>query len=683
MAEGQQPALHDLTTVLRAPDVAISAPDGQIHATGAHGLYRHDRRILALLEAGVEEAELVPTGARATGAEQVVFQGTVRKHTDRTLDPMLRYVRERQVGEETDRGRDKGQGQCQHRGPRRDLDADDRPVEVLRESWTVHNATEAPAELAFFVTSAGDFAAMDAVKSGAPAALVPPDAGREGARWTLGGTTVRLVPERAADEVTAADGVVRWVWRVTVPARGSWQLRLTATQYEDSSHRSPEEPVPFLPPRPVRPLALTPPASVTAAGGDAVRLLGRGLEDLDGLLLADPDSTDDSFLAAGSPWFFTLFGRDSIWAARFLLPLSTELAGGTLRVLAARQGTRYDARTEEQPGRIPHEIRRAPVDIDDPDKSKRLYVPPLYYGTIDATPLWVCLLRDAWRAGLPDAEVAELLPTLRAALKWQTGPGDPDGDGFCEYQGSEGNGLSNQGWKDSGDGIRWADGTIARRPLALCEVQGYAHEAALAGAELLDAFAGKETGEGERWRSWAAELRDRFREAFWVTDEHGTYPVIALDGDKRAVTGPSSNMAHLLGTGLLNEEESALVAEHLAGPALNSGYGLRTLSSRTDGYNPLSYHCGSVWPHDTAIAVLGLASEGHHKQARALAEGLLRAGVAFGYRMPELFGGTDHAAGEPVLAYPASCRPQAWSAAGGVAVAGYLAGWPSVPLARD
>jgi glycogen debranching enzyme len=340
-------------------------------------------------------------------------------------------------------------------------------------------------------------------------------------------------------------------------------------------------------------------------------------------------------------------------------------------VLAARQGTGYDTETEEQPGKIAHELRRGALDVVRSGDGKRLRLPPLYYGTVDATALWVCLLHEAWRAGLADSQVEPLLPTLRAALEWIGGPADPDGDGFCEYAGSTGNGLSNQGWKDSGDGIRWADGTLALRPLALCEVQGYAHAAALGGAELLDAFG----GDGSAWRQWAADLRARFREAFWISDEHGRYPAIALDGDKRPVTGPASNMAHLLGTGLLDSTETSLVAQQLSGPWLDSGYGLRTMSARTAGFNPLSYHCGSVWPHDTAIAVLGLAAEGHHDVARSLADGLLRAAERFDYRLPELYGGTDRRAGEPVVAYPAACRPQAWSAAGAVAVAGYLRGW--------
>ncbi|CAM03859.1 amylo-alpha-1,6-glucosidase [Saccharopolyspora erythraea NRRL 2338] len=629
MPDGQQPALHDLVTVLCAPSVAISAPDGQIRAGGASGFYRHDRRGLALLEIGVEGAELVPTGANAPEAGRACFHGVLRGQGEANPDPVLHYRRERRAGGES-----------------------------FAETWTLCNHSSRDADLVVTARVATDLARMDLVKAGAPGALAEPEATGDGVRWQGDGCAVDLAASRTADDVSIEDNQVRLSWRVEFPAGAQWSLSFALHQHE-------QEQSGFLPQRPARPVRLVAPR---AGEGDHARLLERSLQDLDGLLLADPRQPESAFLAAGSPWFFTLFGRDSLWAARFLLPLGTELAGGTLRVLAALQGTRHDPATEEQPGKIPHELRRAAIDIDG---SEPLRLPPLYYGTVDATPLWVCLLHDAWRAGLPEDEVRALLPTLTAALGWLSGPGDPDGDGFCEYQGSDADGLANQGWKDSGDGIRWSDGGIARRPLALCEVQGYAYAAAVGGADLLDAFG----GDGGPARQWGAELRARFREQFWVEDEHGRYPAVALDGDKRPVTGPTSNMAHLLGTGLLDAHEARLVADQLTSSALDSGYGLRTLASTNAGFNPLSYHCGSVWPHDTAIAVLGLAAEGLHEQARVLAEGLVRSAVEFGHRVPELHGGTDRAAGEPVVAYPASCRPQAWSAAGAVAVVGYLEGW--------
>jgi glycogen debranching enzyme len=270
--------------------------------------------------------------------------------------------------------------------------------------------------------------------------------------------------------------------------------------------------------------------------------------------------------------------------------------------------------------------------------------------------------------------VRALLPNLRAALGWMRDSGDSDGDGLLEYIDTTGRGLANQGWKDSGDSVQWRDGTLADGPIALCEVQAYAHKAALDGAELLDAFGEPGSGEGDAWRSWAAALRDRFRDAFWIDDRAGAYPAIALDARKRPVDTVTSNIGHLLGTGLLNPEESALVARRLVSPELASGYGLRTLSTDSTGYWPLSYHGGSVWTHDTAIAISGLAADGFRAEAAELSEGLLRAAVAFDYRMPELYGGDPASAAPTPIPYPAACRPQAWSAAAAVAVWDALGG---------
>jgi glycogen debranching enzyme len=266
---------------------------------------------------------------------------------------------------------------------------------------------------------------------------------------------------------------------------------------------------------------------------------------------------------------------------------------------------------------------------------------------------------------MPAAEVESLLPHLEAALEWMRDYGDSDGDGFLEYVDTTGHGLANQGWKDSGDSIQWRDGTLADGPIALCEVQGYAYEAAIGGADLLETFGrpGAET-----WRKWAADLKERFAAAFWIDDPAGAYPAIALDAAKRKVDTVTSNIGHLLGTGILTPEQSELVARRLVSAELNSGYGLRTMSSDSAGFWPLSYHGGSVWAHDTAISITGLARAGHAAEAETLAEGLLAAAEGFDYRMPELHSGDSAADTATPIPYPAACRPQAWSAAASVAV---------------
>ncbi|MDR0359248.1 MAG: amylo-alpha-1,6-glucosidase, partial [bacterium] len=397
---------------------------------------------------------------------------------------------------------------------------------------------------------------------------------------------------------------------------------------------------------------------VTADDPRVPSLLIRSLADADALRMAVPQAPRDVFLAAGAPWFLTLFGRDSIWAARLLLPFGWQLAAGTLRALAAFQGHRADTETAEAPGKIPHELRRFGI----------------YYGTIDATPLWICLLHDAWRWGMPEAEVAALLPALRAALEWMRDWGDSDGDGLLEYIDDSGHGLANQGWKDSGDSVRFADGKIAAAPVALCEVQGYAHEAALRGADLLSALGAGGAGEAARWREWAAGLAAAFRAAFWVADATGSYPALALDAEKRPVDSLTSNIGHLLGTGLLSRAEEALVAGRVVAPDMDSGFGLRTMSARNGGYNPLSYHCGSVWSHDTAIVLRGLFRSGHASAATTLADGLLAAASGFGWRLPELYSGQARADAPWPTPYPAACRPQAWSAAAAGALVQALLG---------
>ncbi len=366
-----------------------------------------------------------------------------------------------------------------------------------------------------------------------------------------------------------------------------------------------------------------------------------------------------TFLAAGAPWYFTLFGRDSLWAARLLFARDPDLAAGTLRTLAAFQGTGTDPATAEEPGKILHELRRGGFSITSENQGKDLHLPPLYYGTVDATPLWVCLLHDAWQTGLPDEEVNGMLDSCEAALEWMVEYGDSDGDGFLEYIDPTGTGLANQGWKDSADAVRWPDGALATGPIALCEVQAYAYEAAMGGSALLTAFGRS----ASRWRAWGTDLQHRFRDKFWCEDESGPFPAIALDGRKLPVPSAASNMGHLLGTGLLNAGESRAVAQRLLAPDLFTGFGIRTLSDTNAGYWPLSYHCGSVWTHDNAIIVAGLHKDGHIAAAQRIAGGLLDLAEAFNYRLPELFAGYSRRQAPVPVPYPMSCFPQAWAAA--------------------
>lgn len=392
-------------------------------------------------------------------------------------------------------------------------------------------------------------------------------------------------------------------------------------------------------------------------------LVRTSLTDLRHLLLTDPAAPGDVFAGAGTPWYLTLFGRDSMWTARFVLPVDTTLALGTLRTLARRQGRRHDAETGEEPGKILHEVRRAEAG-----GAVANALPPVYYGTVDATALWVILLHEAWLWGLPDETARELLPAARAAMGWiQEAAGNDLG--VLRYVDRSGRGLANQGWKDSGDSMRFHDGTIATGPIALLEAQAYAVEAARGAARLCDAFG--ESG-GEALRAWAEAMTATIRERFWVERDGRRYLALALDGQGRPVDGLGSNMGHALGTGALTAAEARSVVSTLMSPALLGDFGIRTLSRDNAAYNPIGYHTGSVWTHDTAIALLGMVKEGLAQEAAAIATGMVAAAVPFGYRPPELFAG--EAIGERPAPYPASCRPQGWAAASAVALVSAVLG---------
>jgi glycogen debranching enzyme len=509
---------------------------------------------------------------------------------------------------------------------------------------------------------AADLVDMALVKSGGGGPPVAFRSVADGLTWGRDDLTVTVTSTgaHATATATAIGGELRW--EVDLPPRATTELTWTLRVADPGAVvTGPTTPVEWSRPE------------VSADDPRLAALLHQSLDDLAALRLVTADRPSETFLAAGAPWFFTLFGRDSLIAARLMLPLGTELAGSTLRALAGRQGTVRDDETAQAQGKIMHELRRN--GFVEPNSGVTL--PAVYYGTIDATLLWVSLLHDAWRWGLPATEVEQLLPHAEAALRWLAEEADPDGDGFVEYLDVSGNGLANQGWKDSGDSIRFRDGHLAAPPIALCEVQGYAHEAASKGAALLAAF--DRPGE-DRWRTYAKDMADRFRRTFWVSDDTGPYPAIALDGDKRPVDALTSNIGHLVGSGMLDADEIAVIAARLVAPDMSSGFGLRTMSSAAGGYSPLSYHCGSVWPHDTVIVAQALAAAGQTSAAGELVRGLLRAAPAFDYRLPELFGGDAHTDLPQPVPYPAACHPQAWAAAAGVGILQVVTGLvPDVP----
>jgi len=620
-----QPLLHDQEVVLAAPSQAWFSPDGSMGSAMIHGAYVSDVRVIRTLDYVVGDAPAEHIATARLGAARSRITHLLRALDGPGADPGVRSRIERTA---TQAG--------------------------LQDTYVISSRLEQPIDTTVELAITPDLSSMDAVKAGFGAdGASGLTIGDGTATWADGDVSVHF--EAPGATLTLAGPAITVRWPVTVPARGEAAIRWSVSAVDARAVVHGAEGTPEWHG-----------ARVTATDRRFERWIAASLDDLDALRLTTTHAPGEEFLAAGAPWFFTMFGRDSIWAARMLLPFGTRLAASTLRALAALQGTERVADTAEQPGKIMHELRRAALDLP----GEGITLPPLYYGTVDATPLWICLLHDAWRWGMPEHEVEALLPHLQAALEWMRDFGDADGDGLLEYVDETGHGLANQGWKDSGDSVQWRDGRLATGPIALCEVQAYAYEAATHGADLLEHF---RVGEPDSWRAWAASLRSKFS-AFWIEDANGSYPAIALDADKKPVDTVTSNLGHLLGTGLLTDTQAEAVAARLVDPTLNSGYGLRTMSTDSAGYWPLSYHGGSVWTHDTAIAIAGLARDGFTAEAAQLADGLLAAAVAFDYRMPELHSGDAASAFSRPVPYPAACRPQAWSAAAAIAVLASLEG---------
>ena len=380
-------------------------------------------------------------------------------------------------------------------------------------------------------------------------------------------------------------------------------------------------------------------------------VLRRATDDLRALYM-EVDGED--VISAGIPWYSTVFGRDAIITALETLSHNPAIARDTLRYLARRQGSREDPFTEEQPGRILHELRRG-------EMARAGEIPHVpYFGTVDATPLWLVLLHETWRWTGDDALVAELMPNAERALAWIDRYGDADGDGFVEYARTSPKGLVNQGWKDSGDGVSFPDGRQPEPPIALVEVQGYVYDAKVRMADLFARF-----GQAERAASLAREagaLRDAIRDRFWL-EEEGTF-ALALDGHKRPLPTVTSNAGHLLWSRVPTPEQAASVTRRLLGPELFSGWGIRTLAAGHRVYNPMSYHNGSVWPHDNALVIFGMGLYGRAREALPVVRGLHEAALSAQFqRLPELFCGMDRQRGVRLVRYPVSCSPQAWASA--------------------
>ena len=389
---------------------------------------------------------------------------------------------------------------------------------------------------------------------------------------------------------------------------------------------------------------------ITSSNQEFNDWIRRSQSDIHMMLLGNPER---DYPYAGVPWFSTVFGRDGIITALQYLWLDPAVACGVLEFLASTQATQISPKTEAQPGKILHEMRRGEMAALGEVPFAR------YYGTVDATPLFV-MLADAYHLRTGDHDfIRRLWPNLLKALQWVDQYGDADGDGFVEYSRQSNQGLLHQGWKDSNDSVFHADGTAAEPPIALCEVQGYVYAAKCGMARLARLLA--ENAQAERLESEALKLRARFHQAFWCP-QLSCY-AIALDGNKQRCCVRTSNAGHSLFTGIADREIAPHLANLLAGSDFFSGWGIRTVACNEVRYNPISYHNGSIWPHDNAIIAAGFSRYGFKAHAGKILSTLLETSRFMDlHRLPELFCGLDRRPGEGPTSYPVACAPQAWAA---------------------
>ena len=496
-SEHAQPWLHDLEIAVHGNATFLSDRSGNLGAPGS-GFFVDDRRVLSVLSLTCDARVPATVAAQSSGARTSIL--AIARHLGTPgPDPTVEVQRER----------------------------------ILRfgglvETITVRSRADSVVRGTIAVRLGGDGADLDAVKDGLEAGAVVPVSLDGDSRMTWQDRRHRTtVTASHGDLAVAADGSGELSWEVVLEPGTQQSLNLVIEVARTSA----------------TPFDADPGAHLLDWSALSVRAQDRRLDltvaasfaDLAGLALTDPESPQDVFAAAGTPWYLTLFGRDALWTARLTLPFGTTLAEGTLRTLARRQGKSDSLHNAEEPGKILHEVRRS----DFSGTSSALRLPPIYFGTVDATPLWISLLHDAWCWGMPSPTVAELRPHLDGALGWMRRSVDTSQDGFLRYVDNTGSGLANQGWKDSGDAMRRRDGSIAQAPIALVETQAYAVEAALNAADLLEQVSGES---GDELRTWATALADRVGTLLGQRSA-GPYLAMALDGDAARWTASGATWA--------------------------------------------------------------------------------------------------------------------------------------------
>jgi glycogen debranching enzyme len=617
----------NLVTLVEGQTFCLSGRSGDFSSNPTHGVFFADMRVLSRARLLVGGSTVESLAVELGDASSATFVG--RSQPTAPSDQRLLVIRRRQLGA------------------------------VWHEQIELRNTGDTDAVSSVELDLAADFADVFAVKEGRFAAegahSVEIEDGALLFGWRLEGLhrRARLAID-ADDSVEVQVGPTGFSWRVHIPAHESNVVHLQLTVALGDTWIEQRDHHPSLPDAAARhrkwlgsvPKLRTVDRRLSAA-------FDRSIADIAALRLHDPTGGHRAVIAAGAPWYMTLFGRDALIASYMAIPIDPTLALGVLQALAELQGNVVDLNTEEQPGRIMHETRYLGVD------AQSLTGGNTYYGSVDASPLFVIVLGELAKWGLLKEVLLQLLPHADRALEWMQTYGDPDGDGYIEYHTSSTRGLVNQGWKDSGDAIRYHDGSIAVAPLALCEVQGYAYAAYRARAAIAGVLRRK--AEAAKFHALADGLQQRFNRDFWL-EEHGWFAV-ALDADKRPVDSLASNMGHCLWSGIVDLEHAPKVAARLMSPEMWSGWGIRTLASDEPAYDPMSYHRGTVWPHDGALCAAGLRTYGFDAEALQITRGLLAASDAWGGRLPELFSGLDRDdVGTPVP-FPTSCSPQAWAAA--------------------
>ncbi|MGW7100843.1 glycogen debranching N-terminal domain-containing protein [Streptomyces sp. NPDC054838] len=584
------PPVHGAVICVAAPCLVISPEHGQLTGRGLDGVYRAGRRLLSRCVLRVGGRDPVAVQGRSLGADRAAFTATVRTGAEAGPDPDIGIERIRHADG--------------------------------TERITLRSYAARPVRLPVELSLGTDLAELAAVAAGRAGAELPAGVHAAGLRWSTGEAQAVTTAEPAPDDALASSGLLRWQLELGPGETRTIELRTAG----ERTARAPAGQV------------ANPMSDARAEGDDprAEAWFRTSAEDLRALLLRDPADPADAFVAAGVPWRLGLAPAESLWAARMALPLGTGLAGATLRTLARTQtpGKGPDA------GKIPGPLRGAGPQL-----------PPGCTGT-EATLAFPAVLAEAWRWGLPEAEVARLLPAAERCLGWLRGALREDG--FL------------------------ADPTPGPRR---CETQAHAHRAALLGADLL---AGCGRDGAAEWREWAAGLRERFQAAFWIDGPDGGRPAAALHPDGRPLPRLTGAAAHLLDTGLLgagrlapgllDRARTEQLARLLGAPAMDSGWGLRSMAAREPGHNPFGHRSGAVRAHESAVAVAALAQAGFEREAAGLLRGLLDAAERFGYRLPEMYAAEQRTVGSAPLPHPAACRPAAVAAAAGIHVLTALAG---------